>query len=1013
MYHIQKTKRTQIQAIQLLMNLGYTYLNREAVKKEIPSQKKNVLLEEILRAKLKKINHINDLSEENIQSAVQALKNDPSESLFNLNEKIYRLLTQGIIQNQVIDGINRSFKINYIDWHHIENNDFHVVAALEIEHIKLKESRYLDIVLFVNGIPFVVIACESANINLPQLIDKFINAQQDLPYLFMYSQLLISINHNHSKYGTVGSSQSWHIWREFNEQEPLQKHHFEKSVKLDLYQEYQDFKFDEDIDKYTQLYNLCKPKKLLDLIQNFIIFERGIKKIARHYQYFVIKNTLAQIGGKNEDGSRKGGMICQTQGAGKSLTMVMLAKNIAVHPSLRQPTILLISDRQEISTQLNDIFKSCGLDVVHATSGKRILDLLKNDHVHLISSVINKFEKALNKQSSFSNQSSEIFVLIDDYDQKKYAPLNEKMKKILPNASYIGFFSTLLGKEENQYNHLIEPSYSMQQAIDDQVIVPLLYEKRLIHTKSKINIDLQIKDFSQSDKNMIKKRYHEISKLNHTHAIIYCQALDISNHYKQNWQDTGFKAQIIAKTNEHTFLFKKYLDEFTGISSEIMISAPHSKEDECDVIQQELNDYWKNLMAYYGNENQYYDKVTYDFINTNTPEILIVKDKLLKGFDAPRNKIIYLCNKLENDSLFHAITRVNRFYEDKEFGYIIDYVNALDKSNQSLGWYKNADDEINQLPDLDNELMEMSKYNINKFNQLMGENIDNKKNILFYVYLNKNARSKFYSKLLKFAITLKIAFSNQKFMQNTSEELKTKYKDHLKTFISLQQSILFRYAENHLDIIDPSIKKMLNEEIKLEEPFNIFDQDMFKNIKNQKQRYLNQTKAASADIIAYAMKKNINEKMEAYPARYLKFNQMVQNTIDLYHQGKISETQYLKKICALRDDFVFQKGIFPVEIKSSYQSKAYYSAILDTFDETELKNHPDLSKIALQITLKINALLIEFSSDQEAQKNIINALDDFYYDIISKEYPMITIDIIDQITQKAIKLAISANQLKS
>lgn len=413
---------SQIPALQQLINLGYQYLTPEQALAERGGRSANVILEGVLRQQLKKINRINYkggeylFSEENIQTAIQKLKNIKFDGLQKTNESIYDLITLGSAMEQTIEGDSKSFTLNYIDWKTPSNNSFHVVAEFSVERARSTDTVRPDIVLFVNGIPFSVIECKSPKVDVEQAVSQNIRNQGDdyIPRLFTYVQQVLAVNKNAAQYATAGTPKKfWGVWKE-QEDKPAD---VDKGVNTVLDEDTKAQLFSGEFaaarpffdaleaegkrlvtEQDNAIHSLCRPERLLDLVYRFTLFDGGIKKVARYQQYFVIKATIARIKrltnkGNGAKENRQGGVIWHTQGSGKSLTMVMLTRAMALEPQLINPRIILVTDRDDLDKQLGNTFAACGLSRERATSGRNLVKHLKNK-VGLITTLIHKFDKA-------------------------------------------------------------------------------------------------------------------------------------------------------------------------------------------------------------------------------------------------------------------------------------------------------------------------------------------------------------------------------------------------------------------------------------------------------------------------------------------------------------------------------------------------------------------------------------------------------------------------------------------
>ena len=508
---------SQIPALQMLINLGYKYLTPEEAIQERGAKNSNVLLERVLENQLKKINKIRykgqkyEFSNNNITHAINALKDIPfNAGLVTQNEKIYDLLTLGKSFEENIQGNLKSYTLKYIDWENIENNVFHVSEEFEVERSDGRSTRRPDIVLFVNGIPFVVIECKRPDIKEPieEAVSQMIRNQKDeeIPGLFVYSQIVMAISKNDAKYGTTNrnTNKVWSFWRErvLNESQlaEIVNTKIAAEVKDKLFStryKYVRGYFDllEEAGRQTTeqdkaIYSLLRKERLLELSYQFLIFDNNVKKIARYQQYFAVKNTIQRVTDLADGGVRRGGVIWHTQGSGKSLTMVLIAKALALYKGIDSPRIILVTDRINLDDQLFGTFGQCGYtkdELKQATTGENLYKLLAENKAAIITTVIDKFATAVSKKRK-SIESNKIFVLVDESHRSQYGIANATMRKLLPNASYIGFTGTpLMKKEKNtalKFGGFID-KYTIDQAVEDGAVVPLLYEGR--HALQEVN----------------------------------------------------------------------------------------------------------------------------------------------------------------------------------------------------------------------------------------------------------------------------------------------------------------------------------------------------------------------------------------------------------------------------------------------------------------------------------------------------------------------------------------------
>jgi type I restriction enzyme R subunit len=384
---------SQIPALQMLMKLGFRYLTPQQSLETRANRSSNVLLEKILKKQLEEINKIEykgkefPFTEANINTAILALRDLPIQDGFMAaNRAFYELVTLGKSFEQNVLGDKKSFSFKYIDWEHPENNVFHVTEEYAVLRFERTDTYRPDIILFINGIPIVVIECKSPKIKNPidQAIEQhFRNQQEDgIRSLYYYSNIVASLSVNDARYATTATEKEfWSLWKEqfrhasdaeqYNRQlQQLKNSPLPDNERTVLFKErfrnvlhYFDQLEQGDLTVTEQdrlIFNLFRKDRLLDLMYNFILFDDGVKKITRYQQCFAVRWTLERIVMIQPIGRRLGGVICHRQGSGKSLTMVMLAQLIAMHPKIKNPKIILVTDRVDLDDQITDTFKKCG-----------------------------------------------------------------------------------------------------------------------------------------------------------------------------------------------------------------------------------------------------------------------------------------------------------------------------------------------------------------------------------------------------------------------------------------------------------------------------------------------------------------------------------------------------------------------------------------------------------------------------------------------------------------------------
>ena len=998
---------SQIPALQMLVNLGYSYLSPAEAERLRGGKTTNVLLEDVLRKQLKEINSIrvsasktSIFTNENIERGLLALKNLPmNEGYIAASERAYNLLTLGQALEQSVDGDKKSFTLQYIDWKNIGNNVFHVTEEFSVMRSTSKEHYRPDLVLFVNGIPLCIIECKRPDMKEPlkQAISQHLRNQQEdgIRNLYVYSQLLLSIAAQEAAYATNGTPEKfWAKWQEKFINAEEEKKYNTSLLKLKN-QKITDFAKEHlfaDRFKYVKqyfnaleqaeilptvqdhyLYGLCRPDRLLDITFNFILFDNGEKKVSRYQQFFAIKKTMQRIK-QVEHGKRTGGVIWHTQGSGKSLTMVMLAQAIAMEPDIRNPKIVLVTDRTDLDDQITKTFRKCGRFVDNATTGQRLVELLESKSDAIVTTIINKFMAAVKKISK-PLESHDIFVLVDEGHRTQHGIFNIDMQKTLPNACFIAMTGTPLFKKEKstaaKFGGIID-AYTVDQAVSDKAVVPLLYEGRLALQDVNASpvdtffgmISEPLNEYQKAD---IKKKFARYDHLNSAEQKMRMIAWDISYHYRNNWQGrTPFKGQLVCDKKVNAVKYKEYLDEIGIISSEVLISPIDEREGEDSAYEKSTekeNQFWKKMMDEHGNSKTYEKNIINRFKNQKDPEIIIVVDKLLTGFDEPKNTVLYLTRNLQGHKLLQAIARVNRIYPDKEFGYIIDYYGVIENLDDALQLYSSFEDfdeeelagtliniseEIKKLPQKHSDLWDIFKA------------IANKRDAEAYQVLLKDEaiRVLFYHKLAAFAKGLKLALSSIQFHKDVDEKIIDRYKSDLAMFLKLRSAVVERYSDE-IDYkqFEGQIQKLIDTHITTEkietitELVNIFDKDKF-------QQEVENTigKAAKADKIASRTARHITEKMEEDPAFYKKFSQMLKETIAEYEAKRINEAQYLNRVEEIMNNVLTRTdNDIPVQLRDRDVAKAFYGLTIEALSE-KIQDFLILKEVSIQAALHIDDL---------------------------------------------------------
>ena len=1063
-FNAAEKHQSQVPALQLLVALGFTPLSQDEALRLRGGRLRNVVLDDVLAEQLMRINRFTHRGREygfdleDAHEAMRRLKPTPDrlKGLRGTNQDIYDTLVLGTTITKSIDGDSKSYSFRYIDWERPENNVFHVTAEFSVERTASSQTKRCDIVAFVNGIPILVIENKRPTESLKKADSQLIGYQNEdnIPQLFHFAQLLIGMNRNEARYATVGTPRKfWQTWRDEEDTDeaiaPFANRVLTAAEKDAIFsgdfvdaRAYFDAMAAEGDRAVTAqdrtVHALCRPERLLDLIRRFTVFDGGVRKVARHQQFFGIRRAVETVKQHDVSGARKGGVIWHTQGSGKSLTMVMLGRSLALERSIENPRILIVTDRDDLDKQIKDTFKSCDLEPVRATSGSHLLELVHNK-APLVTTIINKFDTAL-RNSKLVDEDPNIFVLVDESHRTQtgryggHSQFAAKMRRLLPKACYLGFTGTpLLKKEKNTlstFGRLIH-RYAIDEAVADGAVVPLLYEGRLVEQQvSGAVIDRWFDKISEglteNQKRDLKRKFSRMDALAKTDQAIRAKAFDISEHFRQHWQGTGFKAQLIAPSKAAAVRFKEVLDEIGHVSSAIVISPPDENEGNEEVDQESkdlVRRFWSSMMARYKTEDEYNRQIIDAFKGSGDPEILIVVSKLLTGFDAPRNTVLYVCKSLKEHNLLQAIARVNRLYEDggteKQFGFIIDYEGLLGELDSALTTYSafegyeaadlaetvhDVREEIRKLPQLHDQLWDLFKP------------VRNKKDMeQFEQHLaDESLRHEFYARLKAFSRCLHISLSSDKLFDVFDEAKVDALKRDWKQFSELKRSVQLRYQET-VDVreFEPKIQKLLDDHVvampaeTIIEVVNINDPDALKAVVEE----TGVSEASRADRIASATRRAITEKMDEDPTFYKQFSELLEETIRAYREKRLSEREYLNSVVDLASKVARKdRGRdVPESIRGDEDAQAFFG-ILDGQLKTEgdeLVAGDDAAAIAQQIIDIIKShLIVDIWSNEVAQNNLRNAIDDYFFDVLRDERGVdLPVEVLDDLELKIMDLA--------
>ena len=1006
---------SQRPALALFEAMGYTYISPADCDKQRGSRY-HVLLRDILRGQLRRLNRYiyagaeNEFSAANIERAMEDLDEPLTDGLVRTSEKIYDALLLGKSYPETVgDGKMLSFNLRYIDWDNPQNNVFHVTEEFAVDSQDRQHNARPDIVLFINGIPFAVIECKAPHIPVEEAVGQMIRNQQAayIPHLFKFAQLVVATNKNAVKYATVGTPKKfWSVWKE-QDDEWLQTRL--KALVPDRMPTEQD----------RNTVSLFSRERVFELIRYFILFDANVKKVCRYQQFFAVREIMKTIAESDEHGNRRSGVIWHTQGSGKSLTMVMLAKYILMELKDCHPRVVIVTDRKELDAQIAATFAHTRLTPARATSGRHLVELVNSARADVITSIINKFNTV--ERQAVKNPSRDIFVLVDESHRSNYGLMATRMRSVFPNACYIGFTGTPLMKSEKntmaRFGRLIH-KYTIRDGVEDGAIVPLIYEGRFVEQKvDEENIDLWFKQttrrLTEAQREDLRRKWSSIRRLTSTDARIKRIALDISEHFIEGYKDTGFKAMLATNYKRDAIRYLECFEQFGDLNCAVVISPPDMREgvDDVDEGADDLVvSFWNKMMQQYGDADRYEEALKNRFCDGEI-DILIVCSKLLTGFDAPLCQVLYIDKELKEHGLLQAIARTNRLHEGKDYGLIVDYRGLIEKLDTAMDMYSGAGLENFDGGDLKGVVVDVMSAIGNlrsAYTQLVElfapvGSISDAEAVEVFLADDK-MRQDFYTLLCAFGRALHLVLNAEQAYNALSKEERQKYQDTFIFFSKVRRSVKLQYC----DAIDnaeyePLMQNLLDTHLsvaglkKITSPIDILNKDDF-----EKELEELGSLRSKADAIASRMTKSISEKRDENPAYYDSFSKRIRDALALYREKVISEAEYLAKMRTIMEDYHAGRSTvsYPERIKNNVHAQAFFGVLTALFDEVEDERiTPDfVAEVSEEITkIVASHSQVDWTNNKTIHDRISQDIDDLFYKYEKEHGLKLSFDLIDKI----------------
>lgn len=769
----------------------------------------------------------------------------------------------------------------------------------------------------------------------------------EIPNLFAYAQLLMSISQTEGRYGTTHTAAKfWAKWREeeFDDAHmlALKNAALTPAVRAALFDgkpaalaDYFDALWRAPMQATEQdrlLASLLTPERLLAFLRGYVLFDRKVGKIvARYQQFFGIRALLTRISQLRADGGREGGVVWHTTGSGKSFTMVFLTKALLLVDALKECRVVVVTDRIDLESQLSRNFMTGGAfgssiatqkdgEKSRSLSGRDLAKRIGSGTERITFTLVHKFSTA-SKQPECHNDSANLIVLVDEGHRSHGGETHERMKKALPKAAYIAFTGTPLLKNEKTANKFgpIMHAYTMQRAVEDETVAPLLYEERVPEldiNEEAVNrwFDKITANLSDAQRSDLKKKFAKKGAIYGAANRIELIAWDMATHFNENIKqlDSGLKGQVATDSKLDAIRYKKALDDTGLVTSAVVISAPDTREGNSEVDEDtlpEVQKWWKQTMAANGNDAEAYEKqAVADFGTDGVPDLLIVVDKLLTGFDEPRNTVLYIDKPLKGHNLIQAVARVNRLHDAKRYGVLVDYRGILKELDTAIrayqdletrtqggfdvsdleGLYRQFSTEYKQLPALHDKLWSFFKSVENKldreqYRQVLtpkfvkgvdGEDYDERQKL----------RDDFYEALTAFGLCLQTALSSRSFFEDKSfsEALITRYKSDLRFFTELRQTAR-RDAMETVDYsaYEEQIRKLVDKQVigtEVREPEGVYLVHQLGKAEDP-QDWSEEKTRNETDMIRTRVRKTIEQELAEDPYAQKVFGELLKQAI--------------------------------------------------------------------------------------------------------------------------------------
>ena len=949
-------------ALSYLQGLGYAYQLGTVISPdgEHPERQYNeVVLVTRLRDAIDKLNP--NISQDAKEDALKkVLRTESPNALIN-NENFHRYLTDGVdVEMRTESGI-RGEKIYIVDFENPENNEF--LAVNQFTVIEGNQNKRPDIILFVNGLPLVVIELKNAvdeNANLKSAFNQLQTYKQAIPSLFTYNSLLIISDGWDARCGTITSDYGrFMTWKTKDGQ-----------TTADHLQPQMEVMFHGMLNKHT----------LLDLIRQFIVFEKSdsktLKKVAAYHQYYAVNKAVeSTVTASGRHGDRRGGVIWHTQGSGKSLSMVFFSGKLIIEPRMENPTLVILTDRNDLDEQLHETFTNCQQllrqEPQKAESRKELRQLLKVASGGIVFTTIQKFmpmptdivqpenENVVNEPSveyigadiQALSERKNIVVIADEAHRSQYDFIDgfaKHLRDALPNATFIGFTGTPIETTDKNtqavFGNYVD-IYDIQQAVNDKATVPIFYESRLakvhFNEDEKVSLDEQFEELTEGEE--LSNRQQMRAKWTRLEAIVGNPnrlqkiAEDLVYHFEQRNAVLDGKAMIVCMSRRICVELYEAIIKIRPLW--------HSDDDDkgtIKVIMTGSSSDALNMQAHIRNKPR--RKAIGDRLkNPNDPlKLVIVRDMWLTGFDAPCLHTLYVDKPMRGHNLMQAIARVNRvFTEGKEGGLVVDYLGIAQELKTALADYTASGGEGK--PTLDQELAVAKMLELHEAIDYQLRHFDWRK----FFTLTHEEKLKFIPVIVDYIFSQENG--EQSFTENTKNLLKAfaisvpheramAIRDDVALFQAIKSRLVKISDRNEGgktdEEMETAIKQIISDAITADNVIDIFDAAGLKkpNIEILDERFLQELKDLpqknlAVELLKKLLKDEIKKRTKINLVESKKFSEMLEDAIKRYHNGMIDTVEFLEKVLIPFAEQMKEADKRGDKLGLDYREYAFYTAL--------------------------------------------------------------------------------------